>query len=894
LKTLDELTAADLGSIGGKAYNCARLKQAGFPVPDGIVIPKDVADRELRELPGDPWFDTVPADTRFAVRSSGIGEDSEGHSFAGVHETQLNVERSGLTEAVVLCRRSAGSDQARAYRDARQLADGDVAIGVLVQCMVPAVTSGVAFTINPVTGADDIVVNAAWGLGEALVSGRVDPDEFTLSKRDAEVMSERLGVKNGRTGPTLSHDQLRELGGLLSRIEQHYGAPQDIEWCHDGRRFWIVQARPVTAATRPNSELRTENLELGTENLELGTENLELGTENLQLGTQNLPLGTQNLERGTQNSEPRTANPEPERTPNPAAGTPNPETEWTRANLAEVLPDQMSPQCLDAYETMLNRGQQQFMGRLLAPFDELGPMFKVFNGRMYMNLSQMRRVATLIMAPTADLLRSLGHPEQIKPEDEIPTRAPLREILRCLPDFIRVGSYDVGIERVLRKHEARIREMCARFSSVDPRALSDRELMDAIEQWIESAPEAIQPVFVMSGVLARETAVRKLCNRVGFSYDRLVYPQLAAGARSVSTQQAFDLVALATAARHDTAAMAYLLKNDGTFSDFRSALAGTSFLEALDRFLDEYGHRGRYESDWALPRMHENPAAVLFAIREQLDARTQDPKAISDRQTADANAAWRAFEARLTWWQRWTILPQARALIRRLKKQYGWREQVRSDLTRILRYMRGYHLALAERFVERGWLDRRDDYFLLRLDEIAAVIGGVESGPGLRGIAARRAVELAEQKDLPIPMLMRESELPALMRRPAAAPDGDADVLTGLCVSPGAVNAEIVVMKDPSEFATMKRGAILVAPATDPSWTPLFTLASGVIVEVGGMLSHASTIAREYGLPALANVKDATRILKTGDRVALDASGGRVTRGRPQSEHISHVSRTRS
>jgi rifampicin phosphotransferase len=819
LKTLDELSAADLGSIGGKAYNCARLKQAGFPVPDGIVIPKDVAEIELRELPGDPWFDRLPAGTRFAVRSSGIGEDGEGHSFAGVHETLLNVERARLIEAVVLCRRSAGSDQARAYRDTRQLADDDIAIGVLVQCMVPAVVSGVAFTINPITGADDIVVNAAWGFGEALVSGRVDPDEFTLSKRDSEVMSERLGAKNGGTGPTLSHDQLRELGGLLSRIERHYGAPQDIEWCHDGRRFWIVQSRPVTAASRPNSKRRTENVE--------------------------------------------------------------PETEWTRANLAEVLPDQMSPQCLDAYETMLNRGQQQFMGRFLAPFDELGPMFKVFNGRMYMNLTQMRRVATLIASPAADLLRSLGHPEQIKPEDEIPTRAPLREILRCLPDFIRVGSYDVGIERVLRKHEARTREMFARFASVDPRTLSDRELMDAIGQWIASAPEAIQPVFVMSGVLARETAVRSICNRVGFSYDRLVYPQLAAGARSVSTQQAFDLVALATAARHDTAAMAYLLENDGRFSDFRSALAGTSFLEKLDRFLDEYGHRGRYESDWALPRMHENPAAVLFAIREQLHARAQDPKAISDRQTADANAAWRAFEAHLTWWQRRTILPRARALIRRLKKQYGWREQVRSDLTRILRYLRGYHLALAERFVERGWLDCPDDYFLLRLDEIAAVIGGVAPGPGLRGIAARRAAELAEQKDLHIPMLMRESDLPALMRRTAAAPDADAEVLTGLCVSPGSVNAEVVVMKDPSEFATMKRGAILVAPATDPSWTPLFTLASGVIVEVGGMLSHASTIAREYGLPALAYVKYATRILKTGDRVALDASGGRVTRREP-------------
>jgi pyruvate,water dikinase len=138
-----------------------------------------------------------------------------------------------------------------------------------------------------------------------------------------------------------------------------------------------------------------------------------------------------------------------------------------------------------------------------------------------------------------------------------------------------------------------------------------------------------------------------------------------------------------------------------------------------------------------------------------------------------------------------------------------------------------------------------------------------------------------------MPLFMRESELPALLRGESSGINADlaglaekgldGEALTGLCVSPGSVEAEVVVMRDPSQFATMRRGAILVTTATDPSWTPLFTLASGVIVEVGGMLSHASTIAREYGLPALANVKDATRRLKTGDRVRLDASGGVVT-----------------
>jgi rifampicin phosphotransferase len=843
LKTLDEITAGDLRSVGGKAYNCARLKQAGFPVPDGIVIPTDAAEADVRALSDDPWFNAVPADTRFAVRSSGIGEDREGHSFAGVHETRLNVGRAELAEAVVLCRRSASSDQARAYRDARQLADVDTAIGVLVQCMVPAVTSGVAFTVNPITGADEIVVNAAWGLGEALVSGRVDPDEFILAKPDGRVTAARIGAKNGdSSGPTLTGDELRELGGLLHRIEQHYGSPQDIEWCQDDQQFWIVQSRPVTAAAPPNEELRTENLERRTQNPEPGTRNQQFGTQNSDSGTQ------------------------------------NPETEWTRANLAEVLPDQASPQCLAAYDEMLNRGQRKFMGRLLAPDAELGPMFKPFHGRMYMNLSQMRRVMSLIGAPAADLLRSLGHSEAIHPQDEIGTRAPLRELLKLLPDFIRIGSYDVRAGQIFRQHEARTRATIARVKSVDPRTLTDQQIWDTMQWWIDAGPDTIKPVFLMSNMLARETAVRRACHRVGFSYKRLVYPQLAAGVKSVSTQQAIDLVGLANAVRHEAPAMQYLLANDGRFTDFRTALAGTAFLERFDRFLELYGHRGRYESDWAIPRLHENPAPALFAIREQLHGRPQDMRAVADRQAADAAAAWRAFEARLTWWQKLTLLPLVRGLLRRLKKQYGWREQVRSDLTRTVRYMRGYHLALADRFVERGWLERRDDYFLLHLEEIGAVIRGAQPGPGLRQIAARRAAELAEQKPLQMPMLMHESELPTLLRRSHATPESGGDVLTGLCVSPGMVEAEVVVMRDPSEFATMKRGAILVTTATDPSWTPLFTLASGVIVEVGGMLSHASTIAREYGLPALANVKDASRILKTGDRVSLDASGGRVTR----------------
>ena len=840
LKTLDDVTPADRHLIGGKAFNCGRLRQAGFPVPDGIVVPADVPEDAIRALAEDPWFDGVPRETLFAVRSSGLGEDGAEHSFAGIHETHLNVPRSEVVEAVLVCRRSAQSAQAQAYRESRHLESEGAAIGILVQCMVPARVSGVAFTVNPVSGADELVINAAPGLGEALVSGQVEPDQFIVDKRDMSTRDVQLGA--ARKSPVLAAPQLAELSAMLVRIEQHYGAPQDVEFCHDGTQFWIVQSRPITTT----GSVRTPNLEPGTPNPEPRTPN-----------------------------EPRTPHAEPSNsTQHPEPRALNPETEWTRANLAEVLPEQMSPQALIAYERALNRGQQMFMGKLLDP--ALGPMFKVFHGRMYMNLSQMRRVMRLSGAPAADMLRSLGHAEQIDPADEMATRAPIGELLPILRDGLRIGIADARAEKLFEKHQAETAAIIAHLRRADPRTLPDREIWETMQWWLELVPDAIQIVFVMSGVQVRETQLKKIAQSVGFPYERLVYPQLAAGPRSVSSQQAVDLVALAAVARADERVRSYLLAADGSFSDFRDALVGTSFLTRFDRFLDQYGHRGRYESDWALPRLHEDPAPALFAIREQLQGPPQDIAALSARQQSDAAEAWREFESRLSAWQRLTLRRKTQSLLRRLKKQYVWREQVRSDLTRILRYGRPYHLALADRFVERGWIDRRDDYFLLLLEEVGRAIDSPDRGHELRAIVDRRNAQLAVERDMSLPLLMRESELPRLLGE-QNAPASDAAELTGLCVSPGMVEAEVVVMRDPREFASMRRGAILVTRATDPSWTPLFTLASGVIVEVGGMLSHASTIAREYGLPALANVKQAMQQLETGDRVRLDASGGRVT-----------------
>ena len=838
-RSLDALTPADAARAGGKAWNCARLKQHGLPVPDGLVVFADATDADLAALETEAWFDRLPPDERFAVRSSGLDEDSAAESFAGIHETHLNVTRSEVLTAATACRASADSERARAYRRARGMPGAAGGVGVLVQRMVPATVSGVAFTIDPVTtNRDEIVINAAPGLGVAVVDGRVEPDEIRVRKIDGQIVAYRgativdrpearslpLGVGDGLqivpTGGSLEPSQVAELASLLTAIERLYGSPQDVEWCFDGTRFWIVQSRPITAGT----EVRP--------------------------------------------------------------GTGVVDVEWTRANLAEVLPDLTSPQALAAIEEMLNIAERNYMGGFLAPYDELGPMVRAFCGRLYFNLSQMRRVCERTRTAPAAVLRSLGHSGHIPPEDEITPKTPLLTLVPNLPDFMRILGRQLRARTLFLAHQAMIDGFLKELARVDPSAMSDEKIWAEIAGWQQRSPKTIEIVLLFGGVLFHEQQLRTICDRVGFPFERLLYSHLAAGERSVSGQQAFDLVALADTARADPKAAEWLSRSSANLAEMRAALAGTLFLREFERFLDRYGHRGLYESDWALPRYSEDPSPLLQAIRMHLHAGQEPARAGGIDIDADAATIKAEFEQKLTGLARWTLLPRARQLLATIKRYYVWRERCRSDMVRVAAVLRRWHLVLADRFVERGWIDQRDDYFFLLLGEIAEAISArperVEGPANLRAIVSRRRSELERNRRIEMPLLMHESELPQVIARarqmqgPATVDDGTE--MRGTPVSRGAVEAEVVVIADPGDFGSMKRGAILVTRATDPSWTPLFTLASGVIVEVGGVLSHASTIAREYGLPALANVKQATTRLKTGDRVLLNATEGWVRR----------------
>jgi pyruvate,water dikinase len=479
----------------------------------------------------------------------------------------------------------------------------------------------------------------------------------------------------------------------------------------------------------------------------------------------------------------------------------------------------------------------------------------------------------------ASMMRAVGHEGEIAPEDEVAKRPPLSDLLRILPDIVRLGRMQLTLGRLVRRALSDVEADMAFISARDPHAMTDEEIASFLQTWNDMAAERLMVIFVLAGVLVFEAQLQKICKQVGFAYERLLHTHLATGEKSVSSQQGLDLLALANAARREDSARDYLQSNDN-FHGFREALRGTEFLKGFELFLQKYGHRGNYESDWALPRYSEDPTPLLFAIAAHVRApESQTPEAIIARQEREAREAWQEFENKLNPWQRLYLVPRVRWLLKRAKQMYVWRELCRSEMMRPPSAIRTWLLVMADRFVERGLIDERDDYFFLTSEEIAEGLTDMSKAAQFRSIVAARKAELETWRHLEMPLLMRESELPAMLRRSAATGAVARTVvreLRGLCVSAGCVEGEVLVMSDASEFARMKRGAILVAPATDPSWTPLFTLASGVIVEVGGTLSHASTVAREYGLPALANVKDATKLLQDADRVRLDATNGIV------------------
>jgi phosphohistidine swiveling domain-containing protein len=338
------------------------------------------------------------------------------------------------------------------------------------------------------------------------------------------------------------------------------------------------------------------------------------------------------------------------------------------------------------------------------------------------------------------------------------------------------------------------------------------------------------------------------------------------GLETSSARQGRALLQLARCVRVGEKASRYLTKRRDDYEEYRQVLAGTRFLAEFDRFLEQYGGNATFEADLGWPRHSESPPALLKTIAHMASSEvdlTTDDNDIHVNKGFKLNGGWRG------WLGRWAI---------------GWarnltlvRDELRGLYGRSMTDCRTWDLDLAKRWQTRDWLSEPEDYFWLTMKEIErALMAEAETGPTLPAIVRGRRETYQTYASTNMPYALRESDVARLIPGEGLQEVGLSSVMSGLPVSPGQVQGRVLVLCQPEDATRMVEGAILVTPSTDPAWFSVFPQARGLIVETGGLLSHGSIIAREFGLPAVANIPDATSRFRDGDLVLLDGSTGVV------------------
>ncbi len=885
---LDSLQA-DLPTAGGKGANLARLVRAGFPVPQGFIVTTQayrqfvqangladwIQEQVQRADPEDPqtleavsqairrrFLDgAMPEPIRqalleryqamgcppVAVRSSATAEDLPDLSFAGQQDTYLNVMgEEALVQAVIRCWSSLWTARAIGYRARNHLDQADVSLAVVVQEMVQSQVSGVLFTANPLNGRrTEAVIDATFGLGEALVAGLVEPDHYVVRKRDGQILEKKLGAKSLviRSAPkgdtvtekvaaqdrqALPDPAIRDLVALGNRVETLFGSPQDIEWAWVDGRLYLLQSRPITSLYPLPPGLAPEPLRVF----------FSFGAVQGILAPLT-PLGQETIKaffaggaslfgyHFTPRSQPVLF----------SAG----ERLW--ADITPPLRNGLGRRLVARALAGIEPGSSQTLARLLQD-PRLAPTRALPSGKI------LRRILGFVLPRLREVAWALRRPERAQ---------------------IRAQSFGA----------AAIRE----FQERSNQATTLIQRVTLHEYLGQIAFPAVLPIFlapVLAGylpLLALNRLARDLAKADPEIGPHTVLTLTRGLPNNVTTEMDLALWETAQAIRQDRQSLAHFLERppEELATEAVAKKLPRAAQAALDRFLDRYGMRGVGEIDIGRPRWWEDPLPVIQTLRSYLGIQDEAmaPGVVFRRGEAEARAAQRKLVAaarqrplgRLkAWFVAWAT--------RRIRALAGLRESPKFTIINLMGISRRNLLASGEELVRAGVLARRDDLFFLTLPELHA-LGMGAPGRWQELVAQRRESVRREERRRQIPRILLSDGEAFYQGMVAEAGGESAQVLVGSPVSPGVAEGIARVVFEPHQ-AKLSPGEILVCPGTDPAWTPLFLAAAGLVMEVGGMMTHGAVVAREYGIPAVVGVDRATQRIKTGQRIRVDGSTGTI------------------
>jgi rifampicin phosphotransferase len=773
---------------------------------EGIAIPDDLAAAITRALapPG--------AQAAYAVRSSATAEDMPTASFAGQHDTFLNVVgRAAILQHVGRCWASLFTERAVTYRLRNGFDHRKVQMAVVVQQMVFPDAAGILFTADPITGNRKVAtVEATFGLGEALVSGLVNPDVFKV--RDGVVVAKGVATSQLAIGavpacgtrdvaidpprqeqPVLTDAQVVRLVQLGRRIEAHFGRPQDIEWCLGDDGFRIVQSRPITTL---------------------------------------FPIP----ETGDQENH-----------------------VYVSVGHGQMMTDPMKPLGLSCWQLTA-----------MVPMHEAG-------GRLFVDVT--RRLAS--PASRAGLLEVLGRGDPLT-RDALDTVLARGDFVPALPDEgpggPRVGGASAPIEtdpaivtELIQRSQASIAALRRDIATVTGPALLDF-LLEAFQEHkrVLSDPLSIQAI--MAGMDATWWLNDKLQEWLG---EKGVADTLTLSApNNVTSEMGLALLDVADAIRPHPQVVAFLegVEDEGFLDELPKLAGGTEARDAIEAYLDRYGMRCVGEIDITRPRWRERPTTLVPAILDNI--KLFEPGAAERRFEHGRREAQRKEQHLL---ERLRALPdgerkadETKRMIDRLRTFIGYREYPKySIVSRYFIYKQAL-LEEAEHLVQAKVLPEKEDIFYLTFSELHDVVRTNRVDDRL--IQQRKDAFRSYHALTPPRVLTSDGEaIDGAYRRD----DVPARALIGLPVSAGTIEGRARVILDMAE-ADLEAGDILVTPHTDPSWSPLFVAIAGLVTEVGGLMTHGAVIAREYGLPAVVGVVDATRLIRNGQRIRVHGTEGYV------------------
>jgi rifampicin phosphotransferase len=852
--------------VGGKAHNLARLAATGANVPAWVAVSVEafrgiVLERHpLSEDPGAiaAWRERVageldlPAafleelrgavsaaglgEALLAVRSSAVSEDAAGASFAGQFDTVLGVRASELESAVRRVWASAANEHAVAY------GGGAAAMAVVIQEMVDAEVSGVAFGADPVRGSrEHAVVSAVRGLGEGLVSGELDADtyrvdftsnpprlEISLASQHEEIRLEagggtsRRALDGGSTTATLTEAEALEIAVSVRELGGHFGAPQDVEWALERgtRRLRILQARPITTLGGPGGERRV----------------------------------------------------------------------WDNSNIVESYSGVTSPLTFSFALAVYEDVYRQFCAVVGVPpalVDRhrhvFANMLGLVRGRVYYNLLNWYRTLALLpgyAVNRAFMERMMGVREKLEDPPVLEaTSGKLGDSLRVARMASRLVRESRGLRSAVPAFHARADAALAPLAREDLRERSPDRLVALYRELEEELlrnwqTPLVNDFFAMIwfGVLGQ--LVEKWLPDAPAT---LINDLLTHEGGIVSTEPARLVTALARSAAATPAVLAHF---DAERDDVRLATriegdpACDGFRAAVRTYLDRFGDRCMNELKLETVTLSEDPTFLYQTIRSYLAGGVTAPDPAREgevRRAAEERVASSLRGLRLRTFR--LVLGQTRARVRD-------RENLRFERTRVFGVVRRIFVALGDHLQAAGALETTRDIFFLRVEEIFGYVQGTAAGADLRGLVRLRRAEWEEYEAMPAPPDRFESRGPVADGRwivpPAAVQAVDGE-LRGIGCCPGVIRAPVRLVRDPRDAGDLA-GRILVAERTDPGWTLLFPAATGLLVERGSLLSHSAIVAREVGLPCVVSIPGLMSTLRDGEMVEMDGTTGSVRR----------------